>query len=276
MSLPLTQKLSDNNVYRQLNLEMSAKLPQVKRAYEIKVKVLQEAIEKMSGPNKDQLENELANLQNAYRQFSERVSENNSKLYKTVDSLNDLGLSAGADWNKVEDHYNGMSAADQEKHQANYNNLQQNKELITRKPGLKNTTIIGASAVLGVAGISLAAFHYLDTDQVESVFNDIAQNPAAFADTATGAGSVTESHEGEIEENEMDSSMHDSEFRDGLESEEVDLESLMDEDTLQAYIDENLQVEDEMLSLLGLAPDPTIVLPLQHKLQVFTALVSAI
>lgn len=301
MKIPFAKNLPDNNIYAQLNLEVSAKLPQVKKAYDIKVKVLQGAIKSVEGPDKQRLESELSSLQDAYDQFTGKISGNNAKFYKTMDSLNSLGLKGSADWNQVEAKYSGMSDEAKEKHREKYDYLKENQEMITKNPKLNNTTFIGVSAVLGMAGISLTAFHYLDQEQVEQAFNSIVENPSVLATGEPQGHIVTEKEEVPVHHTDVPDSIQttddvdtpdDTDFPDDyyfsddeyvaplsdgfVTDDTIDVEALMDEETLQSFIDDNLQIEDEMLAMLGLVPDPAIDLSIQHKLQVFAALVSAI
>jgi len=252
--IPLTQQLPADNLYRLLNLPLSAKWPQVKKSFETREKVLKDELVKVAGAEKNKLSEELHLLQQAFAHAIKCISEGNAKMHHTTEALKGMGLPPNSDWDTVNDRYQEMQKTVSEASiQPHYEQLQQSKELLQRHPKTGKTWI-GAAIGLGVAGISLAAYHALGGSSAAEIADTVAQPSAGAAAPASERPEIIADHE---------------QVADGITA-------TTEDEALQEYIDSHQTVEDEMYSLLGLAPDPTLQLTLQHKLQVLNSLITSV
>ncbi|SFC13713.1 hypothetical protein SAMN05421747_10527 [Parapedobacter composti] len=246
-ALPLTQNLSSNNLFRLLNLPLSSKWPQVKKAYEVRIKDLESQLEKPA-PDSDKaaVKRELDNLQQAYSAFSARISEKNAELYQTREALKALDLPEGSDWDVVRDRFETLRQHGQEQpYTSAFQQLEARKPLLMRD-NRTGKTWVGAAMALGAAGISLAAYHTLNADEASELMETA--SPEAVTDPA-GADRTAVPTLG----------------TDALET-----------DSLNQYIEENYSIEQELLSMIGMAPDQLISLTLQRKMEVFVSMAKSV
>ncbi|MCC2599673.1 hypothetical protein [Sphingobacterium sp. FBM7-1] len=242
-SLPLSKKLSEDNLFNQLNLPLSSKWPEIKKAYEKQAQVLKTAIDAAKDSSqKAQQEQKLRRLDTAYRAFSERLSQENANVHQTKEALKSVGLNETADWDKVNKRFDELRQSQPEQASAlkpQMDVLQKNKAYLEPNPTLGKRTLLTAALVLGAAGISWAAYNHLSTVEKGDMLNAAQRNASPAA-------------------------------------EPTDDLSFIDDETLAQYIQENTTFEDELLSLLGMLPSPELSLSLQYKMQVFSSLVKSV
>lgn len=260
-SLPLSKKLSEDNLFNQLNLPLSSKWPEIKKAYEKQAQVLKTAIDAAKDSSqKAQQEQKLRRLDTAYRAFSERLSQENANVHQTKEALKSVGLNETADWDKVNKRFDELRQSQPEQASAlkpQMDVLQKNKAYLEPNPTLGKRTLLTAALVLGAAGISWAAYNHLSTVEKGDMLNAAQRNASPAAEpTAT--------------------TVEDSATNEGLEHVPMDDLSFIDDETLAQYIQENTTFEDELLSLLGMLPSPELSLSLQYKMQVFSSLVKSV
>jgi len=252
--LPLMHELPKDNLYKLLNLPLSAKWPQVKKNFETRENQLKDQLAKAIGAEKTKLEAELSVLQQAFEHATKRISDGNTAMHHTTEALKGMGLPPNSDWDTVNDRYQEMQKTVSEASiRPHYDQLQRSKELLQRHPKTGKTWI-GAAIGLGVAGISLAAYHALGGSSATEITHTVAQPSAGAAAPASERPEIIADHE---------------QVADGITA-------TTEDEALQEYIDSHQTVEDEMYSLLGLAPDPTLQLTLQHKLQVLNSLITSV
>lgn len=258
-SLPLTQKLSEGSLFSQLNIPLSSKWPEIKKAYERRSKELSAQTKDANNTtNRIESEQQLKRLQTSYEIFSQRLSEENSKIHQTKEALKSFDLPETADWDKVEKRFDEIRKSKPElasELHPQLDVLQKNKTYLEPNPLLGKRTLLTAALVLGAAGISWAAYSYLDTEEIAGMFQEITANSESAQPESISA-------EGVIPKN----------------MEEVSNEPLqfLDDAQLEQYILENTSFEDEILSLLGMLPSPELSLTLQYKMQVFSSLVKSV
>lgn len=246
-SVPLTKKLSEDNLFSQLNLPLSSKWPDVKKAYDKQVKVLKSAVDAAGDQaQKTQQEQKLRRLDTAYQAFSQRLSEENAKVHQTKEALKSVGLSDTADWDKVTKRFDEIRQNQPEQAaflQPQLDVLRQNKTYLEPNPKLGKRTLLTAALVLGGAGVSWAAYNHLSQEERADVLQAVEQEHA-LPETEMAVGDVPV--------------------------------ALFDEAELEQYIADNTTFEDEILSLLGILPQPALELSLQYKMQVFSSLVKSV
>lgn len=246
MNLPLTNKLNEENIFSQLNLPLSSKWQDIKKAYENKTKELVAEIKSVSEQSqKTHLEQKLKRLELSYQSFSQRVGLENSKMHETKDALQSIGLDQTSDWDKVSRRFEELrqNKPDEAKIlEPQLAILDRNKELLTPQSGLGKRTLLTSALVLGTAGVSLAAFYHLNQDEKEDIMAEVDQAEGLQVAEGTTSTNIP----------------------------------AYDQADMDKYIVDNTSAEDEMMSLLGLAPTPGLSLSLQYKMQVFSALVNTI
>ncbi|GLB50040.1 hypothetical protein Y10_24080 [Neptunitalea sp. Y10] len=269
---------------------MSSKFSQVKKAYKIKVGILETAINTADEVSKQELKVELEKLNGAYQEFADKVVDANKTYFKTVNALQDVGCKPSDDWAEVEKKYEDLPVEEKETISSSYEYLKDNKQVITKRGSL-HTTLIGSAAVLAAAGVSLTVFHYLDIEEIDNTLQEVKENPEILQPVTTPEEFIEP--EEPIKENEEVPVVEELEEPPIIENEielpeegvlsddfqidtEIDVDTLLDEETVQSIIEENLVVEEEVLEIVSLNPDPEIALSLQYKLQVFASMVSAI
>lgn len=244
-SLPLTKKLNEDSLFNQLNLPLSSKWTDIKKAYDVQSKELKsEAASTADSSQKKQAEHKLRRLESAYQAFSQRLSEENAQMHQTKEALKSVGLSQTSDWDRVTKRFEEIRQNQPERAQAyqpQLDVLNKNKHLLESNPKLGKRTLLTTALVLGTAGVSLAAYHHLSQQEKEEVLQTVEQG-----------GLPGESLAGEP------------------------VAPVLDPEALEQYITENTGFEDEILSLLGLVPSPELSLTLQYKMQIFSSLVKSI
>lgn len=247
-NLPLAKKLSEDNLFSQLNLPLSSKWPDIKKAYDHQVKVLKSAIDATKdGSRKAEHEQKLKRLNTAYQAFSQRLSEENANVHQTKEALKSVGLSETANWDKVTKRFDEIRQNQPEQaatFQPQMDILQKNRTYLEPNAKLGKRTFLTAALVLGAAGVSWAAYSHLSQEEKENALQATEQENASGAFTEAGIP-LTDT-------------------------------ALVDEATLEQYIVDNTTFEDEILSLLGILPSPTISLSLQYKMQVFSSLAKSV
>lgn len=246
-NLPLSKKLSEDNLFSQLNLPLSSKWPEIKKTYDNQVKALKSAIDAAKDSHqKVQHEQKLKRLNTAYQAFSQRLSEENANIHQTKEALKSVGLNETADWDKVSKRFDEIRRSQPEQAsslQPQMDILQQNKTYLESNPRLGKRTFLTAALVLGAAGVSWAAYNHLNQDEKGNILQAVEQ------------GNTSEEMGAEINS---------------------ETTPILDDAAIEQYVMENSTFEDEMLSLLGLLPSPGISLALQYKMQVFSSLVKSV
>lgn len=247
-ALPLSKKISEDNIFSQLNLPLSSKWPDIKKAYEGQTKALMaEASVTQDSIQKAQCEQKLKRLEMTYQSFSRQLSEENAKVHQTKEALKSVGLSETADWDKVAKRFDDIRQNNPEQAvglQPKIDTLQKNKTFLERNSKLGNRTLLTAALVLSTVGMSWAAYAHLSQEEKETVLEAVEQESVADASTESGAV--------------------------------LNETPLLDDAALEQYVLDNTSVEDEMLSLLGILPSPAISLSLHYKMQVFSSLVKSL
>lgn len=267
-SLPLTQALSEDNLFSQLNIPLSSKWPEIKKAYDKHSRKLRSEIDGASDDSiKKQLEQKVWYLDNAYHAFADRLSAENARVHETKEALKSVGLKETADWDRVEQRFEELRSQEPEaaqRFQPQMETLAKNKSFLERNSKFGQRTLLTSALVLGAAGVSWAAFNYLNEDEKSTMLDTVTSSPEAAA--APEAFSAPEA--GAVDH-------HGSGLMDDLQG-SVAGAPLVDEEALQAYIDEHTTMDDEIMSLLGILPSPAISLTLQYKMQIFSALVKTV
>lgn len=271
-TLPLTQKLPENNLFKMLNLPLSSKWPQVKRAYEMRMQELERQLKK-STPDADKavLQREFNNLQQAYSAFAARISEKNADLYETREALKTLDLPDSSDWDAVNDRFETLRQGGQEQqYRAAFQQLEEQKTLIT-KDKRTGKTWIGAAVALGGVGISLAAYHTLNAQETSEMMA-AAVSPATPQDIT-----VTDPVPQDLVGPDLVAEQHlEPLIADGMvNADSLGIEAL-ETDNLNQYIEEHYSVEDELLSMIGMVPDQLLSLTLERKMDVFASMIRSV
>lgn len=242
-SLPLSTKLREDNLFNQLNLPLSSKWAEIKKAYDSQVTTLKAAISTAKDAGqKAQQEQKLKQLDTAYQAFSKRLSEENANVHQTKEALKSIGLNETADWDRVNKRFDEIRANQPEQASTlkpQIDLLKKNKTYLEPNSQLGKRTFLTAALVLGAAGVSWAAFNHLSQSEKSDILQNIEQE---------------------------------------IPSEEIstDTISLLDEADLEQYVMENSTMEDEILALLGILPSPELSLTLQYKIQIFSSLVKTV
>lgn len=264
-SLPLTQQLHEDNLFSQLNIPLSSKWPEIKKAYEQQFKGLQKEILSVSDINaKKPLEQKLRQLETAYKAFSQRLGDENAKMHQTREALKSVGLNETADWDTVNKRFEEVRQQQPEEVatlKSQFDVLNKNKTYLERNNKLGKRTLLTSAIVLGAAGVSWAAYNYLSEEQkagmLETVSSSTGDSQQNIQEETTAMGSTTDR----------------AELPTDRDSHHL---SPIDEAELDQYISENSSMDDEMLSLLGMLPSPALSLTLQYKIQVFSSLVKSL
>lgn|SRR5690606_33401214 len=276
-ALPLTQKLPDNNLFKMLNLPLSSKWPQVKKAYEVRMQELEGQLKKPTpGADKAAVQQEHGNLQRAYSAFSARITEKNADLFQAREALKALDLPDSSDWDAVTDRFENLRKNGQEQqYAAAFQQLEAQKSLLT-KDKQTGKTWIGAAAALGAVGISLAAYHTLNAQETAEIMAaEPAAPPAAPPPAAAPVAGATETEVASANagfeaggETAASTLAADPEAQLGVDA--------LETENLNQYIEENYSIEDELLSMIGMIPDQLISLTLERKMDVFASLIRSV
>ncbi len=236
MSLPLTKKLNDDSLFSQLNLSLSSKWPNIKKSYDIHVKELKsDLINAKDADQKAKIELDLNRLDASFKAGSKRLSEQNASMYETKNALKSIGLPVSSDWDNVTKRFEEILQVQPDKaneYQSHLSVLEKNKNLLIPKVKLGQRTLLTSALVLGGAGVSLAAFHYLSQEEKEEVL--------AVVDQET------------IQDPDSMSLVSDGTVLTGV-----------DQNALDEYVYDNTSFEDEIFSLIGMLPPPTLSLTIQ-------------
>ncbi len=240
-TLPLVQKLKEDNLFVQLNLPLSSKWPEIKKAYDTRALELASSLKSEDAGKRKESEQKLNLLKSSYQSFASRVSNENTSLHQTKDSLKSLGLNETSDWDKVNRKIEEIRRTTPEKVsglQPHIDSLNKNKALLKPQSKFGGQTLVASAAALGAAGISLVAYHYLSQEEKEGVVEELQKEDAVNEGAANAVFKV----------------------------------GGVDQQALEDYIRENTAFEDEIFSLMGFLPSPQLSLSLQYKMHVFSAL----
>lgn len=231
MSSPLTKKMNDDSLFIQLNLPLSSKWPDIKKSYDIHVKELKSDMNNANNASqKAKIEQDLNRLELSFKEGAKRLSEQNASMYETIDALKSMGLPESSEWDNVIKRFEEIRQVEPDKagkYQPYLSVLEKNKNLLIPKVKLGQRTLLTSALVLGGAGVSLAAFHYLSQEEkeeaLEVVDQEASQDPDAMSLVSDGT-----------------------------------ILTGVNQNGLNEYVYDNTSFEDEMFSLLGMLPFPAL------------------
>lgn len=249
VDLPLTGKIQTASIFELLQLPTSSDLTKVRKGYYKKADDLEKVIKNATDPTeKEELSKNLRLLEKTFQDFSQNIQNNTQEIYQAQQALKGLGLDKNADWDAIENQYKNNSGTASEE---NYRTLKQKEDWFKKNTGLPAKTIFASLGILAAAGVTIAAMSQFAggslSDSVKSLGNSMLP-PAAPAATASPEETLAAGAQAQHEQVA------------GLDQ----------------YIENNMALEDDLLSTMGVIPDMHESLSVDFKVQMLQSMIKHI